>query len=118
MKGKDCVLSGSVAVLTFGCILGLFFVLGRGNAEHKAPCEIKSEHPREADKGRQGKALSPFKTEDAIRTEYGRIEVVTLADGRQHRGAVVSVGAVYTIITTEGTVYVPMREMSAREIIR
>ncbi len=50
--------------------------------------------------------LSPM-TLDQIRKKYGRIDVVTLYNGRTIRGAIISRGATLTMITPGGRVAVP-----------
>jgi hypothetical protein len=63
-------------------------------------------------------AHKPIKTEDDIKEVYGRLEVVTLTDGKRYRGAVISVGEEYTMVTAGGIVRIPMNEVGARDIIR
>ena len=57
-------------------------------------------------------------TTDDIRREYGRLEVVTLRDGRQYRGAVITTSDIYEMVTVNGTVRFAMSDIQARDIVR
>lgn len=59
-----------------------------------------------------------FKTNEDIRREYGRLEVVYLFSGKRYEGAVVSIGDYYTIVTIGGVVKIPMNEVRSRDIIK
>jgi hypothetical protein len=59
-----------------------------------------------------------FKTNEDIRREYGRLEVVYLFSGKRYEGAVVSIGEYYTIVTIGGVVKIPMNEVRSRDIIK
>ncbi len=58
-------------------------------------------------------------TIDDIKREYGRVETVHLYGGKSHTGAVIATdGRNYTIVTLEGQVQVPMKDVKTRVIIR
>jgi len=59
-----------------------------------------------------------FKTNDEIKKEYGKIETVTLWNGKTYTGAVINSNELYTIITIDGTIKIPMKDVKIRKIIR
>lgn len=59
-----------------------------------------------------------FKTNDEIKKEYGKLEKVHLWSGKSYTGAVVNTDQLYTIVTIDGTIKIPMKEVKIREIIR
>lgn len=78
----------------------------------KAALEEKKEKPAVASKTRK------FTTNEEIRVEYGKLEVVYLYNGKKYEGAVISTDEFYTIVTINGTVKIPMTEVKIREIVR
>jgi len=61
---------------------------------------------------------SKFKSDDEIKKEYGKLETVTLWNGKNYTGAVVNTNETYRIITVEGIINIPMKDVKMREIIR
>lgn len=61
---------------------------------------------------------SSFKSNDEIKREYGKLETVTLWNGKNYTGAVISTDPVYSIVTVDGTVNIPINDVKIREIIR
>ncbi len=59
-----------------------------------------------------------FKSNEEIKKEYGKLESVYLWNGRSYTGAVISTTEIYTIVTVEGTINIPMKDVKMREIIR
>lgn len=59
-----------------------------------------------------------FKSNDEIKKEYGKIETVHLWNGKVYTGAVVNSNELYTIVTVQGIVNIPMKDVKLREIIR
>jgi hypothetical protein len=74
--------------------------------------EEKKEKPPVASKSRK------FTTNEEIRIEYGKLEVVYLYNGKKYEGAVISTDEFYTMVTINGTVKIPMTEVKIREIVR
>ena len=58
------------------------------------------------------------KTLEEIRAKYGKIDVLHLFNGRVIRGAVLSRGAAYTVLTPAGTLVIPNDQVENTEIIR
>lgn len=69
----------------------------------------KADLPRKKEK---------FTTEDEIRVEYGKIEIVYLWNGKSFTGAVLSTDEIYTIVTVNGTMRIPIKDVKMREMIR
>lgn len=61
---------------------------------------------------------SSFKSNDEIKREYGKLETVILWNGKNYTGAVISTDPVYSIVTVDGTVNIPINDVKIREIIR
>lgn len=59
-----------------------------------------------------------FKSNDEIKLRYGKIEEVYLYNGKKYEGAVLTTDEVYTIVTIDGTIKIPMNEVKLRNIIR
>lgn len=59
-----------------------------------------------------------FKTNREIRDRYGRLEIVTLRNGMTYEGAVISTGGLYTMVTVNGVVSIPMSQVKMRDIIK
>ncbi|PKL18107.1 MAG: hypothetical protein CVV49_07630 [Spirochaetae bacterium HGW-Spirochaetae-5] len=59
-----------------------------------------------------------FTSNDEIKQKYGKLETVTLWNGKSYTGAVVNTEKVYSIITIDGLINIPMKEVKIREIIR
>jgi len=76
------------------------------------------EETKSADTGQKKIVAKNFKTKEDIRKEYGKLEVVYLYSGKRYEGAVISIGEVYTMVTVNGTVRIPMKDVRARDIIR
>jgi small nuclear ribonucleoprotein (snRNP)-like protein len=96
----------------------------KGEPEYKIPEKTEAPRPvlKETTKkkipvkaGPQKKAL--FKTNEEIKKKYGWVEVVKLYDGRSFTGAVISVDDFYSIVTTEGTKKIPLKDVKERVII-
>lgn len=59
-----------------------------------------------------------FKSNDEIREEYGKLEIVALYNGREFMGAVISIDEFYTMVTLEGLIKIPMGDVKTRIIIK
>ncbi len=75
--------------------------------ENKIPAPIVKSTPK-----RQ------FRSNDEIKKEYGKLETVTLWNGKSYTGAVINTDEVYSIITLEGLIKIPMKDVKVRDIIR
>ena len=64
------------------------------------------------------KRRTGFKSNEEIKEEYGKIETVHLWNGKVYTGAVVNSDEIYSIVTVEGVVKIPMKDVKLREIIR
>lgn len=78
------------------------------NDENKKP--LKSQDRKKRKTG--------FKSNEEIKQEYGKIETVHLWNGKVYTGAVVNSEELYSIVTVEGVVKIPMKDVKLREIIR
>ncbi|MCP4131095.1 MAG: hypothetical protein GY754_08955 [bacterium] len=76
------------------------------------PKKITAKIPLEKEK------KDTFKTNDEIVEEYGKLETVILKNGESYTGAVVIVNGVYSIVTVEGKINIPMKDIKDRFIIR
>jgi len=63
-------------------------------------------------------AKKKFNTNEDIRQEYGRLEIVYLFNGKKYEGAVISIDKYYTMVTIEGIVKIPMEKVKVRDIIK
>ena len=59
-----------------------------------------------------------FRSNDEIKKEYGKLETVTLWNGKSYTGAVVNTDETYSIITIDGLINIPMKDVKVRDIIR
>jgi len=59
-----------------------------------------------------------YESNDEIKKEYGKLETVTLWNGKSYTGAVINTDEVYSIITTDGLIKIPMKDVKVRDIIR
>lgn len=59
-----------------------------------------------------------FESNAEIKEEYGKLETVLLWNGKTYTGAVINTTEVYTIVTVEGTINIPMKDVKMRQIIR
>jgi hypothetical protein len=59
-----------------------------------------------------------FRSNDEIKKEYGKLETVTLWNGKTYTGAVVNTDETYSIITIDGLINIPMKDVKVRDIIR
>lgn len=59
-----------------------------------------------------------FTTNEEIKKEYGKLETVTLWNGKRYTGAVINTDEVYSIITIDGMIRIPMKDVKVRDIIR
>ena len=59
-----------------------------------------------------------FESNDEIKKEYGKLETVTLWNGKSYTGAVINTDEVYSIITIDGLIKIPMKDVKVRDIIR
>jgi len=66
----------------------------------------------------KNKKKTRFKTNDEIKQEYGKIETVHLWNGRVYTGAVINTDKLYSIVTVNGVIKIPMKDVKLREIIR
>jgi len=64
------------------------------------------------------KHKNKFSTNDEIKNEYGKLETVILWSGKRYTGAVISSDKIYSIVTVDGIIDIPMNEVKIREIIR
>ena len=91
-------------------------------APAQAPVQTQTKppavHPKPAAPAPSRPAVKTFASKAEIKKEYGRLEVVTLRDGRRFEGAVVSTGETYVMVTVGGTETFPMAEVQARDIVR
>lgn len=76
------------------------------------PPVTEKEKPQEKPKSRK------FETNEDIRQEYGRLEVVYLFSGKKYEGAVISTDEFYTMVTVNGIVKIPMKDVKIRKIIK
>ena len=111
------ILAAALMVSCGGCGKG---AAPQAMAPEAKPVSTPAEKPKETAARAEKKeaAHKPIRTEDDIKEVYGRLEVVTLTDGKRYRGAVISVGDEYTMVTANGIVKIPMNEVGARDIIR
>lgn len=77
------------------------------NAEEKTPPVIVN-NPKKI----------KFRSNEEIKEKYGKLETVTLWNGKSYTGAVVNSEEVYSIITIDGLINIPMKKVKIREIIR
>ena len=63
-------------------------------------------------------AKKKFNTNEDIRQEYGRLEIVYLFNGKKYEGAVISIDKYYTMVTIEGIVKIPMEKVKVRDITK
>jgi hypothetical protein len=59
-----------------------------------------------------------FRSNEEIKKEYGKLETVTLWNGKTYTGAVVNTDETYSIITIDGLINIPMKDVKVRDIIR
>jgi hypothetical protein len=59
-----------------------------------------------------------FRSNEEIKEEYGKIETVHLWNGKVYTGAVVNSQELYSIVTVNGTIKIPMKDVKLREIIK
>jgi uncharacterized protein YlxW (UPF0749 family) len=64
------------------------------------------------------KKTTRFKSNDEIKKQYGKIETVHLWNGKTYTGAVINNKELYSIVTIEGVIKIPMKDVKIREIIR
>jgi len=84
------------------------------DAEIESLNEKINEHEKKPEAAKKSSRL----TLDEIKSRYGRIDVVTLYNGRVIRGAIISRGAVVRVITVNGTVTVQTKDIKGTDIIK
>ncbi|MBN2040108.1 MAG: hypothetical protein JW864_08715 [Spirochaetes bacterium] len=58
-----------------------------------------------------------FNSNEEIKKEFGRLEIVYLFNGREFTGYVVSIDDFYSIVTIDGFKKIPMKDVKCRIII-
>lgn len=58
-----------------------------------------------------------FETNEEIKEEFGRLEIVYLYNGQNFIGYVLSVDDFYSMVTINGFKKIPMKDVKIREII-
>ncbi len=132
-RGKKFFLAGMILIVLFILTAGLFFftsdhidkTVGQtvsDNTGQESLTSLPGDKVKVEDaavvKNTPKPARNNFKTNEEIRREYGRLEVVYLFSGKRYEGAVVSIGQYYTMVTVEGVVKIPMNEVRIRDIIK
>jgi biopolymer transport protein ExbD len=117
---KRISLSLLIALLIFFIIAGL---LKKDDISTVTPADtaekvkaVEKNIPKEIPVKTQKKIS--FKSNDEIKKEYGKLETVILWNGKNYTGAVISTDPVYSIVTVDGTVNIPIKDVKIREIIR
>ncbi len=83
-----------------------------------AELESLNEKIKEHEKKPEAEKKSSRLTLEEIKSRYGRIDVVTLYNGRVIRGAIISRGAVVRVVTVNGTVTVQAKDIKGTDIIK
>lgn len=113
---KKHVLGALIIVITALCSIAAYLYAGKSTRKEPRIAIARTETPSQARPATAGKRR--ITTTDDIRREYGRLEVVTLRDGRQYRGAVITTSDIYEMVTVDGNVRFAMSEIQARDIVR
>lgn len=58
------------------------------------------------------------KTLTEVKQKYGRVDEITLYNGKVYRGVILGRGSTYSILTTGGKVYVPKKNVRSTRVIR
>jgi len=53
-----------------------------------------------------------------VKQKYGRVDEITLYNGKVYKGVILKRGATYTILTTGGKVYVPKKNVRSTRVVR
>jgi hypothetical protein len=107
-------------------VLLLFITAGilKNNSKEKVilPAAVEKIKPEAKKIEKKVAARTPkktsFKSNDEIKTEYGKLEKVYLWNGKSYTGAVINTEDTYSIVTVEGVINIPMKDVKIREIIR
>lgn len=84
------------------------------DAELESLNEKIKEHEKKPEAAKKSSGL----TLEEIKSRYGRIDVVTLYNGRVIRGAIISRGSVVRVLTVNGTVTVQAKDIKGTDIIK
>jgi len=117
---KKRVITAAAIALLLLIALGTFVTMCQNKKAKKVP-EIKTGvKDSKSDSAREKPTVKKrtFSSNDDIRRQYGRLEVVYLYNGKKYEGAVISIDDFYTMVTVNGTVKIPMQDVKIREIVR
>jgi hypothetical protein len=126
MKPKMKLIGLGIVLVMIISLLAVLIIMDKGDAKGKGEVTAKVEAPKPVTKervkkkkvsvkaGAKVRKKSGFNTNEEIKKRYGRIERVTLYDGRSFTGAVISVNDFYSIVTTEGTKKIRMNDVKER----
>ena len=117
MNPKTKRIGLSILILLFIFLVTAGF-LKKYNNEKAAVVKSTEENKTIKEAPVKAKKKDKFESNAEIKQEYGKLETVFLWNGRSYTGAVISTTEIYTIVTTEGTVNIPMKDVKMREIIR
>jgi hypothetical protein len=112
---KKHTLVALITLIAAACGIAAYLHAGKQPPTH---AQVDPARPVTRISARPAPAIKRRVTTDDIRREYGRLEMVTLRDGRQYRGAVITTSDVYEMVTVNGTVRFAMSEIQARDIVR
>ena len=128
---KNRIKGVAIFVIIAGCLISAMYFItsGQGRVENPAatktagevnaaPAEKAEIRKGHADREKQVRMKQVFTSNEEIRKEYGRLEIVTLFNGRSYTGAVISVDKFYNMATTDGTMKIPMEEVRLRTILK
>ncbi len=79
------------------------------------PVVKKAEIPNKT--GDEPKLKIKFNSNEEIKKEYGRLEIVYLFSGLEYTGVVLSVDEFYTIVTVDGLKKIPMKDVKVRVLL-
>lgn len=106
--------------------IAIFFITSKIIKGNKTTAVLPDAGP-EIIKSEENKILAPvvkstlkrqFVSNAEIKKEYGKLETVTLWNGKTYTGAVINTDKVYSIITLDGLIKIPMKEVKIREILK
>lgn len=124
-SGKQFRLAVLISIILL--VAGIIFVLNF--KDNKTSNQIIDTEPvlqitgtKEQNKQNVIQSIKPrqkkLETNEDIKNEYGRLEVVYLFDNTKYEGAVISTDEFYTMVTTGGIVKFPMNQVKLRNIIK
>lgn len=106
-------------ILLFTCVTIYYIIKNDAARVDEIPGGIKITSVKKTVKTKQPslQIKSDFHSNEEIKREYGRLELVTLFTGEKYEGAVVSIDDSYTIVTVRGLVKIPMENVKSRMIL-